>query len=178
MPLENTHVPTAWQTLIRTTPLYLACSRLLRTALFMEKEINKHIRSIGNHSRKGLLCALKVRAAPVFLLCGTTSPWHRRQSPTSLSQALQIAEHSSVTWKMLNKGGFFFFIRWYFPPHFFPLVSKRALRHRGFWKGILPLGTHLMISTNAYKSFFLLSQKQHLVHVFTAEKKWRWSPPT
>lgn len=36
----------------------------------MEKEINKHIRSIGNHSRKGLLCALKVRAAPVFAL------WH------------------------------------------------------------------------------------------------------
>lgn len=177
MPLENTHVPTAWQTLIRTTTLYLACSRLIRTALFMEKEINKHIRSIGNHSRKGLLCALKVRAAPVFAL------WHN--VPLAQAPITHIIESGPANCRAQfchlkdakQRWGFFFHTL-IFSTTFFPLVSKRALRHRGFWKGILPLGTHLMISTNAYKSFFLLSQKQHLVHVFTAEKKWRWSPPT
>lgn len=37
---------------------------------FHGKRNKQALRSIGNHSRKGLLCALKVRAAPVFAL------WH------------------------------------------------------------------------------------------------------
>lgn len=177
MPLENTHVPTAWQTLIRTTTLYLACSRLIRTALFMEKEINKHFAQKEITAERACFVPWRWEQHQ-SLLCGTTSPWHRRQSPTSLSQALQIAEHSSVTWKMLNKGGVFFFIRWYFPPHFSPWFQNEHWDTVAFEKGYC-YWEHVWWFLPMLISFFFSTVPEATpCACFYSRKKWRWSPPT
>lgn len=165
------------------------CQRLIRKALFMKNQ-NRHIHWLGKHAKKGLVCALKVSPAQIFI-CGTAFHWYGCWALCVIQQG--SADCSAWFCPLEDDKLGAFFICWLFPPHhlshthtlfFFltPLVLKWALRFHGFRKEILLLGTCLTIPINVYKLFQASYPRNntmsiyHMCYLFTVELL-NWSPP-
>lgn len=108
---------------------FISCAKDWSGKLFSWKKQNRHIHWLGKHAKKGLVCALKVSPAQIFI-CGTAFHWYGCWALCVIQQG--SADCSAWFCPLEDDKLGAFFICWLFPPHHLSHTHTLFFNSSGF----------------------------------------------